>query len=177
MEKGITVFIIGFLLGLPFLVLADSATSTNFKIEAGVIDVGGSGATSSGFNLRTSIGQPGTGISTSTSFVLRGGFLNFPAVTPATPLTPPAPPPSGGTVQVPPTGGGGIPPKAQKPVITPEIIKKCDFNDDGRCNIVDLSIMLFYYEEFGPKISRYDLNGNKTVDFPDVSVLMFYWIA
>ena len=56
-----------------------------------------------------------------------------------------------------------------------EVVALCDFNEDSRCNIIDLSILLFFYERSGPEIARYDLNQNNAVDFPDISVMMFYW--
>lgn len=163
-----------------FVSNADVATSTNFSIERGVIDVGGGRATSSGFGLEQSVGQAGTGISTSTSFILRGGFLYFeepvaaPAPEPA-PSPAPAPAPSGGS-----GGGGGgtgfiLPSIIRREPLPPEVIALCDFSGDGRCNIIDLSILLYYYERSGPEIARYDLNQNNVVDFPDISVLMYYW--
>ena len=184
-QRLISLYKLGVLLGFLIGVLsastseADLATSTSFQIERGVIDVGGGRATSSGFLLEQSVGQAGTGISTSTSFVLRGGFLYF--VEPAAPggatSVPPTPPPtispgSGG-------GGGGsgfvLPPIVRREPLPPEVTALCDFNEDGRCNIIDLSILLFFYEKSGAEIARYDLNENKAVDFPDISVMMFYW--
>jgi hypothetical protein len=155
------------LIALPFSVFADSATSTSFHIESGVIDAGGTRTTSSNYGLRSSIGQPATGISTSTSFILRGGFLNFPLPVVVPPVTPTAPLPG---ILV---GGGafaGLPPEIQE-----KIIKRCDFNGDMRCNLVDLSILLYYYDRIGSAIARYDLNSNDRVDFPDISVMMYYW--
>ena len=145
---------------------ADQSTSTSFKIETGVIDTGGSRATGTGFGLQTSIGQPGTGISTSTSFILRGGFLNFPALVTAVAT-------SAATTSQPSGGNSGV--SALETLTPREIIRKCDFNNDNRCDIVDLSILLFHYSQTGSRIARYDLNLNERIDFPDVSVLMFYW--
>jgi len=159
------------------VVYADLATSTNFVIERGVIDTGGGEATSTSFRSRSSIGQPGTGISSSTSFILRGGFLYFAEGAPAvstsvstTTVPAPAPAPSAGT-------SGPYPIAGLRPhrAPTPEQINVCDFNADKRCNIIDLSIMLFYYQQTGRTIARYDLDSNGIVDFRDVSVLMFYW--
>lgn len=50
-----------------------------------------------------------------------------------------------------------------------------DFNCDGRVNLVDLSIFLYYYHRADTGASRYDLNRNGTVDFPDISILMYHW--
>jgi hypothetical protein len=72
-------------------------------------------------------------------------------------------------------GRGEMPWLPPRPPPPPEIVKKCDFNRDNRCNLIDLSIMLFYWEQAGGRIARYDLNNNGIVDFPDVSVLMYYW--
>ena len=160
---------------LPAMVLADLSTSTNFRAPRQIIDVGGGRATSTNFQAEQSTGQPGTGISTSTNFILKGGFLYFdnPAA-PAAPTPTPQPSPSG--------GGGSELVKAlarlalqRRPPPLPEDVARCDFNADNRCNLIDLSIMLFYYERLGPEIARYDLNISGSVDFPDVSVLMFYW--
>ena len=175
-EVRIFALLIGFfVLFLPAAGKADFATSTSFILERGVIDTGGGRATSGGYGLETSIGQPGIGISSSTSFILRGGFLNFSVSAPSVATT--TTPTSTATTSTPGGNTGFTAPSAPgtPPVITPEIIKACDFNDDSRCNIVDLSIMLYYYEEKGPTIVRYDLNSNLAVDFPDVSVLMYYW--
>ncbi|KKW46333.1 MAG: hypothetical protein UY96_C0006G0005 [Parcubacteria group bacterium GW2011_GWB1_56_8] len=160
------------LIRFPFIAFADQASSTNFRIESGVVDAGGEKATATSFILRTSLGQPATGISSSTSFILRGGFLNFPLPVTATATPTTTPPGGGGTVGVPPAGGGVLPPVGFYP---PSIIKKCDFNDDRRCNLIDFSILLFFYEQTGAPVARYDLNSNTRVDFPDISVLMYYW--
>ena len=164
---------------LPYVAMADLATSTSFKIKRGLIDVGSGHATSTSYEAEGSVGQPATGISTSTSFILKGGFLYFSTTSQATsapPAAPPAPPPS---VTIPGAGGFILPPSALPPELipplSPEAISLCDFNGDGRCNLIDLSIMLFYYDKFGPQIVRYDFNRSSRVDFPDVSILMFYW--
>ena len=163
------VFFAGFLFFLGFFYPAygDYATSTNFTIERAVIDVGGEFSTSSGFRERSSIGQPATGISTSTSFILKGGFLYFvePAAAPTT-----TPQPT--TIIVGAGGGGRFIPATPTPE---EILRLCDFNGDRRCNLIDLSIMLFHYERAGAEIARYDLLRDDRVDFADVSVLMYYW--
>ena len=154
-----------FVLAVPFFVAAQFASSTTYQIERGVVDDGGGRSTSTTFDERGSIGQPGTGVSSSTTYQIRGGFLHFAVPTVATTsVVTPSP-----TVIL--TGGGSGP----RPPVSPEIIQSCDFNDDGKCNLVDLSIMLFFFERSGPSIARYDLNVNNRVDFPDVSVLMFYW--
>ncbi len=54
-------------------------------------------------------------------------------------------------------------------------VQQVDLNVDCRVDLVDLSILLYYYNRQGEEIARYDFNDNKIVDFPDVSVMMFYW--
>ncbi|RME60679.1 hypothetical protein D6779_01750 [Candidatus Parcubacteria bacterium] len=61
------------------------------------------------------------------------------------------------------------------PVVRPDILIRCDFNGDRVCNIIDLSILLFYYGKSGSQVAVYDLDGSGKVDFPDISILMFYW--
>ncbi len=75
--------------------------------------------------------------------------------------------------------GSSTPPRKPLPIpppLVPPSYQCIDFNGDGRVDIVDLSILLYYYNE-PPKVKCYDLNGNGLVDFPDVSILMFYWTA
>ncbi|MBI5732958.1 hypothetical protein HY967_03295 [Candidatus Jorgensenbacteria bacterium] len=152
----------------PFVALGDQASSTNFIID-GAITVGGGNSTSTSFRLPGALNEAGR--TTSTSFIIDFGFSSFPIyATPyPTPLTP-YPTPSGG-------GGGvtiGIPPlKPPVPRIPPGTF--CDFNSDGKCNMVDLSVLLFYYGQSGADVGRYDLNKNSTVDFADISILLYYW--
>ncbi|MBI3588894.1 MAG: hypothetical protein HY093_00560 [Candidatus Liptonbacteria bacterium] len=163
------------------LALADVATSTSFNLHS-VIGTGGSRSTSTTFNEKGVLGQPGEGISSSTSFVLKGGFLYFgPAVT-TTVATSGGPGPSGGGG---PTGGGGgglffpgeqpLPKKTGKLRCGSLALDKVDLSGDCKVNLIDLSILLYYYERSGPGVAQYDFNENLTVDFPDISVMMFYW--
>ncbi len=77
----------------------------------------------------------------------------------------------GGTGAVIVVGGGGGSIFAE-----PKLFKSCDFNGDGFCNIIDLSIMLFYFDKPMPTASRYDLNNDKRVDIIDISILLYYWV-
>lgn len=81
------------------------------------------------------------------------------------PSVPSVPPVQPGEICPLPTGQPTLPPKFQV----------ADFNCDGRIDITDLSIMLYYYSECGAAVSRYDLNHDGCVDFPDISILMYYW--
>lgn len=52
--------------------------------------------------------------------------------------------------------------------------KKCDLNNDFRVNILDFSIMAFWYKRTGfPE--KVDLNSDKKVDLSDVSILAYCW--
>lgn len=112
------------------------------------------------------------------------GFPSFTAVVVAT-TTPTSTPPGGGSTG----GGGGLifprpsfpgepeePPKPRPESPCDNIsLQRVDLSGDCRVDLIDLSILLYYYEDTGLAISRYDFNRNGEVDFPDVSVLMFYW--
>ncbi len=52
--------------------------------------------------------------------------------------------------------------------------KRCDLNDDGRVNLLDFSIMAFWYKRltFPPKV---DLNSDKNVNLTDLSILAYCW--
>ncbi len=93
--------------------------------------------------------------------------------------------PGGGSTS---TGGGALlpttsmrpgepfPPIKKLPSACDDLlVQKVDLNIDCRVDLVDLSILLYYYEESGSAIYRYDFDESGTVDFPDVSVMMFYW--
>lgn len=53
-----------------------------------------------------------------------------------------------------------------------EICSKADFNKDGKTNLVDFSIMLFWWGKYNPCV---DQNQNETVNLPDFSILMYWW--
>jgi hypothetical protein len=50
-----------------------------------------------------------------------------------------------------------------------------DLNCDGRVNLVDFSILMFYWQEKTPANSRADINRDGLVDIIDFSIMMFYW--
>jgi len=78
----------------------------------------------------------------------------------ATPTATATPPPAGG-------GGGATPP--------PKFLKTADFNRDGKVNIIDLSIMLFYSDKSWPITDPYDLNDDAKLDLIDISIFLYYW--
>lgn len=108
-------------------------------------------------------------------------YIRYPKLSAA-----PAPPVEEPTVTPSPGSGGGgggtgffrppiIPPLPVPPPLIPPRLQIVDCNGDNVINIIDLSVMLFYYgqEDHFPVCADLDLNGE--VGFPDVSILMFYW--
>ena len=72
--------------------------------------------------------------------------------------------------------GLGVPYKERKFEIPGAgITKMPDFNGDGRVNIVDVSIMIFWYKKTVPAGFFSDLNNDGIVDIADFSILVFYW--
>ncbi len=51
---------------------------------------------------------------------------------------------------------------------------KGDSNNDGRVNLIDFSVMAYWYKRAKPPASV-DLNGDGKVDLIDFSILAFYW--
>ncbi len=52
--------------------------------------------------------------------------------------------------------------------------KKCDLNDDGRVNLLDFSIMAYWYKRLGFPM-RVDLNTDAKVNLTDLSILAYCW--
>jgi hypothetical protein len=50
-----------------------------------------------------------------------------------------------------------------------------DMNCDGRVNLVDFSILLFYWKKTNPTHPRVDINKDKVVNIQDLSILLFWW--
>lgn len=53
-----------------------------------------------------------------------------------------------------------------------QISPRADFNKDDKTNLVDFSIMLYWWGKYNPNI---DQNQNGIVDLPDFSILMYWW--
>jgi hypothetical protein len=53
-----------------------------------------------------------------------------------------------------------------------EICPKADFNKDGKTNLIDFSILLYWW---GRANACADQNGNGKVDLPDFSIMMYWW--
>src|SRR5437660_1375320 len=143
LRKSIILVFLG-LLALPLSTLATDFSSQNFVVKDPVIKAGAGFSISGGYKIFESIGQEAIGISNSGGFVLKGGFLYFPEPSSGTTPPPPPPPPSFGGGSGPPGAPPTTTPPVKKPPITPPGQKKkiCDFNNDKKCNIIDLSILL-----------------------------------
>ena len=50
-----------------------------------------------------------------------------------------------------------------------------DINLDGFSNLIDLSILLFYWHLTDPNNKRADINHDGIVDIIDFSILLFQW--
>lgn len=56
----------------------------------------------------------------------------------------------------------------------PGFRKRCDLNNDSRVNILDFSIMAFWYKRLGFP-PRVDLNSDKSINLTDLSILAYCW--
>lgn len=50
-----------------------------------------------------------------------------------------------------------------------------DINCDGRVDLVDFSILLFYWQQSNPANARADINDDTTVNLTDFSIMLFHW--
>jgi hypothetical protein len=53
-----------------------------------------------------------------------------------------------------------------------EICPRADFNKDGKTNLIDFSILLYWWGKYNPCV---DQNRDGIVNFPDFSILMYWW--
>ena len=176
MQKKVRYFLL-MLLGSVFVPLvalhATDYSSTNFIIKDPVIVPGAGFSTSANFQLDGLFGQTAIGFSSTTSFQLKGGFLYFGSPSAAVTGTQ-------SVVIIVPPGGGGLSIPIIGPVVPPkklqEAIALYDFNGDGVINIVDFSVMLYYFNQSGSEVAQYDLNNDNVVNIIDISILLYYWI-
>ena len=56
----------------------------------------------------------------------------------------------------------------------PGFRKRCDLNNDSRVNILDFSIMAFWYKRLGFP-PRVDLNADNNINLTDLSILAYCW--
>jgi hypothetical protein len=55
---------------------------------------------------------------------------------------------------------------------TKEVCPRADFNKDGKTNLIDFSIMLYWWGKYNPCA---DQNQDGIVNLPDFSILMYWW--
>jgi len=53
--------------------------------------------------------------------------------------------------------------------------KRSDLNCDGRVNLTDFSILLYFWQQSNPSNARADINKSGTVDLTDFSILLYDW--
>lgn len=169
-ENGILIALIVFLV-VPFLVFADEFISADFKVLDPVLFPGGY-STSDDFKLHGVMAQPAIGLGEGIDFNVRGGFLYFPA--PGGDDEPPLPPPPPGDGIILDLLRKFIPPVPKLLPVT-EGRPPCftDVNCDGKINLVDLSIFLFFTSQPAP--NPVDFNNDSKVNIKDLSMLFFDW--
>ncbi len=74
-------------------------------------------------------------------------------------------------------GPGLFPPPPPPETLPGQILRLCDFNGDNRCDLSDLSILLYYQylPQMIPAAARYDLTSDGVIDMADISILLYYW--
>lgn len=50
-----------------------------------------------------------------------------------------------------------------------------DLNCDGKVNLSDFSILLYFWKKTNPANARADINGDGVVNIRDLSILLFWW--
>lgn len=53
-----------------------------------------------------------------------------------------------------------------------EIFRRADFSKDDRVNLIDFSILLYWWKKYNPIV---DLNEDGIVNLSDFSILLYYW--
>ena len=204
MKPLLTFFILATLfclLGTDFA-YAVRSTSTSFIIESGEVTEGFNRSFGgevykaidesyvSTFEILNSFGQPAIGISTSSNYKILGGFLYFPAVlrirkAPERPATEPS-----GLIDKLFQKFAPIVLKIRKRSVGEDLVfgDKClkgDLNCDERVDIVDVSILLYWWDKrvsgtelaslLDTKIESPDLDKDNFVDITDLSIQLYYW--
>lgn len=98
-------------------------------------------------------------------------YDSYPGLTAAAAVQPTPSQVGGGTVKIGPSLEPLVPPSPCDELS----VQRADLSGDCLVDIIDLSILLFYYGRSDSIVAPYDLNGNAVVDFPDISIMMFYW--
>jgi len=61
------------------------------------------------------------------------------------------------------------------PVVPPSKCRGADLNFDGKINIIDFSILLYFWHSTTPENICTDINQDGIVDLVDFSIMMYYW--
>jgi hypothetical protein len=76
-------------------------------------------------------------------------------------------------------GGGGAIASLVRALFVPRISisNRVDLNGDGRINIADLSILLYYYntQDTNEDAKKLDFDGDGKITIKDISILFYYW--
>jgi hypothetical protein len=52
-----------------------------------------------------------------------------------------------------------------------------DLNEDGKVDLIDFSILLYYWGQRSPSHPKVDINQDSVVNIIDFSIMLFYWTA
>ena len=55
--------------------------------------------------------------------------------------------------------------------------KRSDLNCEGRVNLTDFSILLYFWQKKNPSNPRADINGDGVVNLTDLSIMLYDWTA
>jgi hypothetical protein len=132
-------------------------------------------SSSSSFRLAGAIGDIAIGSSSAASFGLQAGFLSFQLNSTPTPTPTPLPTP---TPEQPTTsssgGGGGIPASLPTQSPVPSCPKSADLNTDGRVDLVDFSMLAFWWGQPIASTEPSDLNCDGQITLADFSIMQFF---
>ena len=61
-------------------------------------------------------------------------------------------------------------------IVPPSFVcRGADLNFDGKVDIIDFSILLYFWGETSPENICADINQDQIVDLVDFSIMMYYW--
>jgi len=57
------------------------------------------------------------------------------------------------------------------------VCEGADLNFDGKINLIDFSILLYFWGQSSPSNRCVDINFDGIVDLVDFSIMMYWWTA